>query len=190
VPWPWVTRKKVRWNVTWIYYSSSVHVIDVQFKKKFPVMVSQNSSLLSIFRFIMREFSAIHIIKIYSFISMQSITDRQFCIKCCLFHGTETERMMRLSMTFTGTHYGFVRSIVAFLTLTLFILVRHTSQYYRMIWLHRPVWLKSIFTYMWCLKFFTFRSINDHLQKVNNNTWGNYYYIIIVHQVQSCPKFY
>jgi hypothetical protein len=30
----------------------------------------------------------------------------------------------------------------------LFILVRHTSQYYRIIWLHRLVWLQSIFVYM------------------------------------------
>jgi hypothetical protein len=27
--------------------------------------------------------------------------------------------------------------------LTLFILVRHTSQYYRMVWLHRPILLKT-----------------------------------------------
>jgi hypothetical protein len=33
------------------------------------------------------------------------------------------------------------------ISLTLFILVLHTSQYYRMIWLHRPVWLKSIYIY-------------------------------------------
>jgi hypothetical protein len=40
------------------------------------------------------------------------------------------------------------------------------SQYYRMIWLHRPSWFKYI--YIWCL--YVFRSINDHIQKTNNNT--------------------
>jgi hypothetical protein len=40
---------------------------------------------------------------------------------------------------------------------------------------------KKIYIYIytcicvWCL--YMFRSINDHLQKTNNNTWENYYYI-------------
>jgi hypothetical protein len=62
------------------------------------------------------------------------------------------------------------------------ILIRKfLTKYYRMIWLRRPVWLKSIFIYIWCLHIF--RSINDHLQKANSNTWGNYDYII--HSISS-----
>jgi hypothetical protein len=64
----------------------------------------------------------------------------------------------------------------------LFILVRHTSQYYRMIWLHRPVWLKCIYIYdaFTCL---------GHLMTVFRRPRKLLLHKIIVLQVQSCPKF-